>query len=84
MKAIIPTCVVCLIIVLTGAIRCFADADVPALKDVFAKAFLIGAAVNDDVVSGKDSQAAAIVEKHCNTITPENVMKWAIDSPGAE
>jgi endo-1,4-beta-xylanase len=81
MKVMIPTSVVCLVIVLTGAIRCFADADVPALKDVFAKTFLIGAAVNDDVVSGKDSQAAAIVEKHCNTITPENVMKWALIHP---
>jgi endo-1,4-beta-xylanase len=81
MKAIIPTRVVCFIIVLTGAIRCFADANVPALKDVFAKTFLIGAAVNDDVVSGKDSQVAAIVEKHFSTITPENVMKWALIHP---
>ena len=64
-----------------GAIRCFADADVPALKDVFAKDFLIGVAVNDAVVSGRDSQAAAIVEKHCNTITPENVMKWSSIHP---
>ena len=53
----------------------------PALKNVLAKDFLIGAAVNDDVVSGKDSKAAAIVEKHCNTITPENVMKWALIHP---
>jgi len=53
----------------------------PALKDVFAKGFLIGAAVNDDVVSGRDSQAAAIVEKQFNTITPENVMKWALIHP---
>jgi endo-1,4-beta-xylanase len=81
MKATISTCVVCSIIVLTGAIRCFADANVPALKDVFAKTFLIGAAVNDDVVSGKDSAAAAIVEKHFDTITAENVMKWAVIHP---
>jgi endo-1,4-beta-xylanase len=53
----------------------------PALKNVFAKDFLIGAAVNDDVVSGKDSQAAAIVEKQFNTITAENVMKWALIHP---
>jgi endo-1,4-beta-xylanase len=53
----------------------------PVLKNAFAKDFLIGAAVNDDVVSGKDSKAAAIVEKHCNTITPENVMKWALIHP---
>jgi endo-1,4-beta-xylanase len=81
MKLLITTCVVCLIIVLIGAIRCFAGANVPTLKDVFAKVFLIGAAVNDDVVSGKDSQAAAIVEKQFNTITAENVMKWALIHP---
>ncbi len=46
------------------------------LKDAFAKDFLIGAAVNDDVVSGKDPQAAEIVEKHFNSVTAENVMKW--------
>ncbi len=48
----------------------------PALKDVFKEQFMIGAALNDDVVSGKDEKAAAIVTKHCNTITAENVMKW--------
>jgi endo-1,4-beta-xylanase len=53
----------------------------PALKSVFEKDFLIGAAVNDDVVSGKDSRAAAIVEKQFNTITAENVMKWALIHP---
>jgi endo-1,4-beta-xylanase len=48
----------------------------PALKDVFAKDFLIGGALNDDLVSGKDPSAAAIAEKHFSTITAENVMKW--------
>lgn len=52
------------------------SSEMPALKDVFAKDFLIGAALNDDVVSGRDPNAAAIVEKHFNTITAENVMKW--------
>ena len=70
-----------MIIVSIGAIRCFAGANVPALKDAFAKVFLIGVAVNDDVVSGNDSKAAAIVEKHYNAITPENVMKWALIHP---
>ena len=48
----------------------------PALKDVFKKDFLIGGALNDDVVNGKDPNAAAIAEKQFSTITPENVMKW--------
>jgi endo-1,4-beta-xylanase len=53
----------------------------PVLKDVFAKDFLIGAALNDDVVWGKDPGAAAIVQQQFNTITPENVMKWAVIHP---
>jgi endo-1,4-beta-xylanase len=53
----------------------------PALRDVLAKNFLIGAAVNDNVVSGNDSQAAAIVEKQFNAITSENVMKWQLIHP---
>jgi len=53
----------------------------PALKDVFAKDFLVGGALNDDVVNGKDSKAAAIAERHFNTITAENVMKWGLIHP---
>ena len=53
----------------------------PILKEAFAKDFLIGVAVNDDVVSGNDSQVAAIVEKQFNSITPENVMKWQFIHP---
>jgi endo-1,4-beta-xylanase len=48
----------------------------PALKDVFKNDFLIGGALNDDVVSCRDPNAAAIAAKHLSTITPENVMKW--------
>jgi endo-1,4-beta-xylanase len=48
----------------------------PALKDVFADDFLIGGALNDDVVSDKDPNAAAIAARHFSTITAENVMKW--------
>ena len=72
---------ICLMIVLIGAACYVAETDQPALKDVFKKHFLIGAALNDDVVSGDDPKAASIVEKHCNTITAENVMKWALIHP---
>jgi endo-1,4-beta-xylanase len=48
----------------------------PVLKDAYAKHFLIGAALNDGVVSGRDAGAAAIVQQQFNTITAENVMKW--------
>jgi endo-1,4-beta-xylanase len=51
-------------------------ANQPALKDVYAEHFLIGAALNDDIASGKDAGAAAIAAGQFNTITAENVMKW--------
>jgi endo-1,4-beta-xylanase len=68
--------VICLTVVLAGMTNCFADANVPVLKDVFAKDFLIGGALNDDVVSGRDPKAAAIAARHFSTATAENVMKW--------
>jgi len=70
-----------LMAVLAGTTNCLAEAKVPALKDVFAEDFLIGGALNDDVVNGNDPNAAALAEKHFNTITPENVMKWQLIHP---
>jgi endo-1,4-beta-xylanase len=53
------------------------DADArPALKDVFADDFLVGAAVNARLIGGGDRLGAAIVRRQFNTITPENVLKW--------
>jgi len=52
------------------------SAQQPALKDAFKNDFLIGGALNDDVVNGKDPNAAAIAEKHFSAITAENTMKW--------
>ncbi len=49
----------------------------PALKDVFKDYFLIGGALNRDMVSGKDPNAAALAIRHFNTVTAENDMKWS-------
>jgi endo-1,4-beta-xylanase len=66
---------VCLIVlVFTSTAGC--STDQPALKDLYANDFLIGGALNDDAVSGKDPKAAAIAEKQFSTITAEDVMKW--------
>ena len=48
----------------------------PALKDVFKGAFHIGAALSVDQICGKEPAAMAVVEKHFNSITPENMLKW--------
>ena len=53
-----------------------ADGNQYALKDVFKKDFLIGAAVSSDQISGKDTNVIALIESQFNSITPENCLKW--------
>ena len=45
------------------------------LEDAYKGAFLVGAAVNDDIVTGRDSLAQRIVLRQFNSISPENVLK---------
>jgi endo-1,4-beta-xylanase len=51
------------------------------LKDVYKDAFLIGAAVNPSITSGRDKSAQDIALKHFNTITAENVLKASSINP---
>lgn len=74
-------CSVSLLLVIFAAVSFGQASDAPTLKSAFEHHFLIGAALNDDVVSGKDQKSAAIVIEQCNTITAENVMKWASIHP---
>ncbi len=53
----------------------------PALKQAFTDAFLLGTAVNDDIVSGRDARAQALVPRHFNAITLENSMKAEVLNP---
>jgi endo-1,4-beta-xylanase len=55
--------------------------DEPGLSQVYAGSFLIGAAMNDDQVSGRDPVSAGIAARHFNSVTPENVMKWELIHP---
>ncbi len=48
----------------------------PALKAVFTNNFLIGAALNQRQFSGATNVEVDLVQKHFNTITPENSLKW--------
>jgi len=52
------------------------DAGRPVLKDVFKDDFYIGAALSVEQITGKEPAALALVEKHFNSITPENILKW--------
>jgi GH35 family endo-1,4-beta-xylanase len=51
------------------------------LKDAFKNDFLIGAALNRRQIFEEDPRGAAIVSTHFNSITPENVLKWALVHP---
>ena len=53
----------------------------PALQEVFEGAFLVGAALNPDQFYEEDTLGAALVKKHFNAVTPENVMKWGLIHP---
>jgi len=52
-----------------------------ALKDVFKNDFKIGAALNPRQFFEQDARGAEIVKTHFNSITPENVLKWALVHP---
>ena len=48
----------------------------PALKDLFKKKFLIGAALNPAQFGESNAMEVALIKRQFNTITPENVLKW--------
>jgi endo-1,4-beta-xylanase len=47
-----------------------------SLKDAFKNYFLIGTALNNQQVFGKDIKAMKLLEEQFNSITPENLLKW--------
>jgi endo-1,4-beta-xylanase len=53
------------------------------LKEAFKDQFLIGAAINEDQFTERDTRGAALIKTQFNTITPENVLKWESVHPAA-
>ena len=51
------------------------------LKDTFKGAFYVGVAVNASQITGADAAGDALIVQQFNSITPENVMKWALIHP---
>ncbi|RYZ53177.1 MAG: 1,4-beta-xylanase, partial [Chitinophagaceae bacterium] len=47
----------------------------PSLKETFKGDFLIGTALNAAQIEEKDAGAAALIQRHFNAVTPENIMK---------
>ena len=56
-------------------------ASAATLKSAFAGAFRVGAALNENQFTERDTIGAALVKRQFNTITPENVLKWEAVHP---
>jgi beta-xylosidase/GH35 family endo-1,4-beta-xylanase len=66
----------------TGVARGAAPvAPASGLKDAFKDAFLIGAALAPRQFDEQDVQSAALMKRQFNSISPENVLKWALVHP---
>ncbi len=61
-----------------------AAAEAPSLKGAAPKGLLIGAALNRAQSDGRDPVALALVRRHFDTISPENVLKWAPVHPAPD
>lgn len=69
------------LIILSVLISAFSFSQQVTFKEAYSKAFKIGTAVNDNIVTGKDKKQQDIVLQHFNTITPENCMKAEVVNP---
>ena len=57
-------------------------AQTPSLKEAFRKDFLIGTAINNRQIEGKDIVADKLIKEQFNAVTPENCMKAEEIHPG--
>ncbi|HMU46698.1 MAG TPA: endo-1,4-beta-xylanase [Chitinophagaceae bacterium] len=55
--------------------------NIPSLKEVFKKDFLIGTALNSQQIEEKDPTADALIKQQFDAATPENIMKAEIIHP---
>ncbi|MFA9391990.1 MAG: endo-1,4-beta-xylanase [Prolixibacteraceae bacterium] len=53
----------------------------PSLNEVFKNDFLLGGALNQDLIAGSDPKAAALAIRQYNSATSENAMKWSSIQP---
>ena len=51
------------------------------LRDVYARDFHIGAAINTAQITGQDARGDAIILTQFDSISPENVLKWEVVHP---
>ncbi len=69
---------------ITSLVFAFSSPKEPSLKEMFVESFLIGAALNNQEVNGKEVRAFPVLELHFNSISPENGLKWIKVHPEPE
>ena len=72
---IITIAIVCILISANGLSNSN-KIKVDSLSDRYKDLFHLGAAINQDIIFGKDVQSLNIVTSEFNSITPENSLKW--------
>jgi endo-1,4-beta-xylanase len=72
----LSVCILSCILLLAGCVQKEREAETATtLQEAYKDAFLVGAAINPWIISGKDSSARALVLQQFNSITPDNAMK---------
>jgi endo-1,4-beta-xylanase len=56
----------------------------PTLKEAFKIDFMIGASLNRRHIYEEDPRMTALIVSQFNTITPENILKWALVHPAPD
>jgi len=57
------------------------SAQARSLKQAYKDAFLVGVAINLTQIFEQDDRSASIITSQFNSITPENILKWALVHP---
>ncbi|MDQ8184062.1 endo-1,4-beta-xylanase [Pelagicoccus sp. SDUM812002] len=80
-KAISPALLAGIAITTTSCEEAENEADVPSLHEAFEGLFLIGGTLSDRMILDTSDPGYAIAEKHFNSLSPENCMKWGRMNP---
>jgi endo-1,4-beta-xylanase len=75
MKKVLQQCSLLLVIVGLAAACVRQSPEEEGLKDALEGKFYMGAALNDQIILGKDKSSLNILQQHFNSVTAENVMK---------
>ncbi|HTF82906.1 MAG TPA: endo-1,4-beta-xylanase [Cytophagales bacterium] len=71
-------------VIACGLVSCKTAQQSSSLKVAFSPYFKIGTAVNSAQIDGGDQEGRLLIQRHFNTLTPENILKWQLVHPEAD